>query len=290
MGSGASSRIENYLGFPAGLSGGDLSRRAVAQAVKFGVEILTPQEATGLTVVGPYKRITLSDGSEVSCHALMLAMGVSWTRLPAEGAERFTGRGVYYGASPSEALHVKGDTVYMVGAGNSAGQAALFFKDYAGKVIMLVRGESLAAKMSRSLVDRIHATPEIEVRLSTEVTRCAGADRLEELQLRSCVTGDTETVSASHLFAFLGATPLTQWLRGTIACDERGFILTGPDLAGTDALKDWPLSRPPFMLETNVPGVFATGDARAGSIKRVASAVGEGSVAVHFAHRFLAER
>ena len=287
---GTSSRIENYLGFPAGLSGGDLSRRAVAQAAKFGVEILTPQQATALTVVGPYKRVTLSDGSEIACHALMLAMGVSWTRLTAEGADRFTGCGVYYGASPSEAMHVRGDTVYLVGAGNSAGQAALYFKDYAEKVVMLVRRDSLASRMSRYLVDRISATPAIEVRLETEISQCLGAGRLEALQLRVRPTGEIETVPASHLFAFLGATPLTYWLRGTIACDDRGFILTGPDLAGTDALKDWPLSRAPYLLETNVPGVFAGGDARAGSIKRVASAVGEGSTAVHFMHQFLAER
>ncbi len=287
---GTSSRIENYLGFPSGLSGADLSRRAVAQAVKFGVEILTPQEVTNLTIVGPYKQLTLSDGSEIACHALMLSMGVSWTLLSAEGADRFAGAGVYYGASQSEAMHTRGDTVYLVGAGNSAGQAAMFFKDYAEKVVMLVRGTSLAARMSRYLVDRIVATPNIEVRFATEIKACHGSDRLERLELRNRTTGQTEMVPAGHLFAFLGATPLTHWLRDVIACDAQGFILTGPDLVGTDALKDWPLPRAPHLLETNVPGVFASGDARAGSVKRVASAVGEGSVAVHFVHQFLAER
>jgi thioredoxin reductase (NADPH) len=287
---GTSSRIENYLGFPSGLSGGDLARRAVTQAVRFGVEILTPQEATGLGLVGPYKQLTLSDGSEVSCHVLMLSMGVSWNLLPAENADRLTGSGVYYGASLTEAVHARGETVYMVGAGNSAGQAAMFFKDHAAKVVMLVRGDSLAARMSRYLVDRIKATSNIEVRFTTEVAACHGTDRLEALELRNNRTGQTELTPASHLFVFLGATPRTDWLKGVIACDDQGFILTGPDLANHESMRKWPLPRAPYLLETNVPGVFASGDARRGSIKRVASAVGEGSVAVHFMHQFLAER
>ena len=287
---GTSSRIENYLGFPGGLSGGDLSRRAATQAVRFGVEILTPQEATALTIEGPYKRLTLSDGSEITCHVLMLSMGVSWNLLPAAGADRFTGAGIYYGASMTEAVHAKGQTVYLVGAGNSAGQAAMFFKDCAARVVMLVRGESLAAKMSRYLVDRIDATPNLEVRFRTEIRACHGSDRLEALELWNRRTNDVETVPASQLFVFLGATPHTAWLKDTIACDEKGFILTGPDLSQADALRDWPLERPPHLLETNVPGVFAAGDARRGSVKRVASAVGEGSVAVYFMHQFLAER
>lgn len=287
---GTSSRIENYLGFPAGLSGGDLSRRAVTQAARFGVEILTPQEAVALKVDGPYKVLTLSDGAEIACHVLMLSVGMSWNLLPAAGAERFTGSGLYYGASLTEAIHAKGDTVYMVGAGNSAGQAAMFFKDYASRVVMLVRGESLAAKMSRYLVDRIEATPNIDVRYHTQVKACHGTDRLDAIELEDRRTGQVETVSASHLFVFLGAAPRTGWLKDVIACDKQGFILTGPDLAEAGKLNDWPLARAPFLLETNVPGVFASGDARRGSVKRVASAVGEGSVAVHFMHRVLAER
>jgi thioredoxin reductase (NADPH) len=287
---GTSSRIENYLGFPSGLSGGDLARRAVTQALRFGVEILTPQEATGLTLQGPYKQLTLSDGSEIACHVLMLSMGVAWNLLPAENADRLTGAGVYYGASLTEAVHARGETVYMVGAGNSAGQAAMFFKDHAEKVVMLVRGDSLAARMSHYLVDRIKATPNIEVRLTTEVTACHGTDRLEALELRDNKAGRTTVTPASHLFVFLGATPLTDWLKDVIACDAQGFILTGTDLAEHGRLQDWPLARAPYLLETNVPGVFASGDARRGSIKRVASAVGEGSVAVHFMHQFLAER
>jgi thioredoxin reductase (NADPH) len=287
---GTSSRIENCLGFPVGLSGADLTRRAVAQATKFGVEILTPQAATALRVDGPYKHLTLSDGSEISCHVLMLSVGVSWNRLTAAGAEQFTGSGIYYGAAMTEAMQSRGETVYMVGAGNSSGQAAMFFKDYADTVVMLARGDSLGAKMSRYLVDRIEATPNIEVRFHTEIAACRGNGRLEELEFWNSGTGATDSVRASYLFVFLGAAPRTEWLRDVIACDARGFILTGPDLAKTETLRNWPLERSPYLLETNVPGVFASGDARRDSVKRVASAVGEGSVAVCFMHQVLAQR
>lgn len=287
---GTSSQIENYLGFPAGLSGSDLARRAVAQARKFGVEILTPQLATKLRIDGPYRHLTLADDSEISAHIVMLAVGVSWSRLPAEGADDFVGSGVYYGAAVSEALNVRGRTVWTVGAGNSAGQAAMYFKDYADRVIMLVRGDSLGTKMSRYLVDRIAATENIEVRLDTEVVACRGSGRLQELVLRSVPTGTTESVPAELLFAFLGAAPRTEWLDGQIALDEAGFILTGPDLDRATHLRNWPLEREPYLLETCVPGVFACGDARHASVKRVASAVGEGSVSVTFMHRILAER
>jgi thioredoxin reductase (NADPH) len=287
---GTSSRIENYLGFPSGLSGADLARRGVAQARKFGVEILTPQEAAGLRTEGPYKYLTLADGSEISCHVLMLSVGVSWTLLAAQGADALVGAGVYYGAALTEALHAAGHTVFMVGAGNSAGQAAMYFKDHASKVVMLVRGDSLSTKMSHYLVDRIESTENIEVRLNTEVVECRGSERLEALELRTGGSDTTETVPAEYLFAFLGAAPRTEWLNGLVACDERGFILTGPDLDPKVHLRDWPLEREPFMLETNVPGVFACGDARHDSVKRVASAVGEGSVSVTFMHQILAER
>ena len=287
---GTSSRIENYLGFPAGLSGGDLARRAVTQARKFGVEILTPQEATGLRIEGPYKHLTLADGSQISCHVLMLSVGVSWKLLPAEGADRFVGAGIYYGAAMTEAMHASGQTVFMVGAGNSAGQAAMYFKDYASKVVMLVRGNSLSAKMSHYLVSRIESTENIEVRLGTEVTKCRGSKRLEGLDLRGGGNGAVESVAAEYLFAFLGAAPRTGWLDGLVACDERGFLLTGADLDPQVHLSDWPLEREPFMLETNVPGIFACGDARHASVKRVASAVGEGSVSVSFMHQIFAER
>lgn len=287
---GTSSRIENYLGFPAGLSGGDLARRAVAQARKFGVEILTPQAATALRVEGPYKHLTLADGSEISCHVLMLAVGVSWKRLPAEGADEFVGAGVYYGAAMTEALHATDQTVYMVGAGNSAGQAAMYFKDHASRVVMVVRGDSLSEKMSHYLVDRIEQCENIEVLLETEVVRCSGSSRLEGLELRSTTNGSSDTVPAEYLFAFLGAAPRTDWLGGIVARDERGFVLTGKDLDPECHLQEWPLEREPLMLETNVPGIFACGDVRHDSVKRVASAVGEGSVSVAFMHRILAER
>jgi thioredoxin reductase (NADPH) len=287
---GTSSSIENYLGFQAGLSGADLARRAVTQARKFGVEILTPQEATGLRLDGPYKILTLADGSEISSHTLMLSVGVSWFLLPAEDADRFIGSGIYYGAALTEAMHTTGQTVFMVGAGNSAGQAAMYFKDHASKVVMLVRGDSLAAKMSHYLVNRIESTPNIEVRLETEIMACRGSNRLEGLELRSRADGNIETVPAEYLFAFLGAAPRSEWLGGLVACDERGFVLTGTDLDAKTHLSEWPLERPPFMLETNVPGIFACGDARHESVKRVASAVGEGSVSVSFIQRILSEK
>jgi len=286
---GTSSRIENYLGFPSGLSGADLARRAVAQARRFGVEILTPQRATGLRTEGPYRHLTLADGSEISAHIVMLAGGVSWNRLPAAGVDDFVGSGVYYGAAITEAMNVKGRTVWMVGAGNSAGQAAMYFKGYADRVVMLVRGGSLGARMSRYLVDRIEATENIDVREGTEVVACRGSGHLQEIELRS-KDGNCESVPAELLFAFLGAAPCTDWLRGTVALDEAGFILTGPDLDPATHLVDWPLERPPFLLETSIPGVFACGDVRHASVKRVASAVGEGSVSVTFMHQILAER
>lgn len=287
---GTSSKIENYLGFPMGLSGDDLARRAVAQARKFQVEILTPQEVTALRVEGPYKHLRLLDGSELSCHVVMLAMGVSWNLLPAAGADRLTGCGIYYGAATLEARHATGDSVYLVGAGNSAGQAAMHFKDFAEKVVMVVRGSSLGAKMSHYLVDRIESTGNIEVRLHTEIRACHGDGHLEALELWNNQTGLAEVVPAKYLFVFLGAAPRTGWLKDVVACDGRGFVLTGPDLESRIHLRDWPLERQPYLLETNVPGIFACGDVRKASVKRVAAAVGEGSVAVYFLHQVLASR
>jgi thioredoxin reductase (NADPH) len=285
---GTSSRIENYLGFPSGLSGADLARRAVTQARRFNVEILTPQVVTGLRVEGPYKYLTLADGSELAAHVLMLSTGVSWRRIPAEGADHLTGRGVYYGAAMTEALACIGQTVFMVGAGNSAGQAAMYFAGHAERVIMVVRGGALEAKMSSYLVDRIRGTPNIEVLLRREVRACVGTDRLECVEVEDLTTGERTTIPGGHLFSFIGAEPRTGWLDGVVARDDRGFVLTGTDLKA-EHLRGWTLERPPFLLETNVPGIFAAGDVRADSIKRVASAVGEGSVAVHFVHRVLAE-
>jgi thioredoxin reductase (NADPH) len=284
---GTSSRIENYLGFPAGLSGADLARRAVTQARRFGVEVLAPQEVEDLRIDGPYKHLTLSDGSELSCHALMLAMGVSWRRLRVPGIEPLTGRGVYYGAAMTEAMNCKDEAVYIVGAGNSAGQAAMFFAQYARRVVMLVRGDDLGAKMSQYLVERIEESEVIEVQLHTEVQACHGTERLGRLTLGHSDTDTTEEVEAHFLFIFIGAAPRTDWLGDLVARDARGFLLTGPDL-DDEQLLEWPLKRDPFLLETNVPGIFVAGDVRHDSVKRVASAVGEGSVAVHFMHRHLA--
>jgi thioredoxin reductase (NADPH) len=284
---GTSSRIENYLGFPAGLTGGDLARRATAQAQRFGVEILTPREVTTLEVEGPYKHLRFDDGRTVSCHALMLAMGVDWRRLDAEGADGLTGRGVYYGAAMTEALSCRGEHIFIVGAGNSAGQAALHFAGYADRVTMLVRGGSLALSMSQYLVDRIAAHERIEVCLHHEVTACHGTDRLEAIRVQDRQNGAARRLDTHYVFVFIGAAPRTEWLGDQIARDARGFVLTGPDLAD-EHLRHWPLEREPFLLETCVPGVFAAGDVRHQSVKRVASAVGEGSVAVAFIHQHLA--
>lgn len=281
---GTSSRIENYLGFPSGLSGSDLAHRALTQARRFGVEVLTPVEVTHLEVDGRYRRLALGDGGKISSHIIMLSSGVSWRRLPAEGAEPLAGRGVYYGASLSEARLFEGEHVFVVGAGNSAGQAAMHFAEWASKVTMLIRGDSLGAKMSNYLVERIEASPVIDVRLNTEIIACHGDDRLEALTLK---TPDGEERHETHaVFIFIGAAPRTDWLEGVVARDGRGFLLTGADLP-SDALDGWPLERQPYLLETNIPGVFAAGDVRHQSIKRVASAVGEGSVSVHFMHRHL---
>ena len=289
---GTSSRIENYLGFPSGLSGADLARRGVTQAQRFGVEILAPVEVTSLRTEGPYKILTLDgggdgEGSEIACHALMLTMGVAWRMLPADGAEPLTDRGIYYGAAMTEAMGCTGETVYIVGAGNSAGQAALYFADYAARVVMLVRSDDLAKSMSQYLVDRIEAHDAIEVRLHTEIVSCGGEDRLQSLTLHDRQSDETCEVEAESVFVFIGARPHTDWLPETIVRDERGFIRTGPDLSDSD-LQFWPLDREPFLLEASVPGVFVAGDVRHESVKRVASAVGEGSVAVAFVHRHLA--
>jgi thioredoxin reductase (NADPH) len=284
---GTSSRIENYLGFPSGLSGSDLARRAVAQAKKFAVEILSPQEVSSLRVEGPYKHLRLGDGAEIASHALMLTTGVSWRRLPAENADTLTGRGVFYGAAMSEAVSCRDEVVYTIGAGNSAGQAALFFAKYARRVVMLIRG-SLESRTSHYLVDRLRSTPNIEIRTPVEVLACHGNERLEALTLANRETGETQRVDARYVFAFIGASPCTEWLSGIVALDPQGFILTGPDLDRATHLTAWPFERAPYLLEASVPGIFVAGDVRHQSVKRVASAVGEGSVAVHFIHRYLA--
>lgn len=287
---GMSSRIENYLGFPMGLSGGDLARRAVVQAQRFGVEILSPQEAVGVRIEGPYRIIKLADGSEISCHALMIASGVQWRRLDAPGVDRLQGAGVYYGGGATEALACKDEMVYVVGGANSAGQAAMNFAGYAKKVVILVRGESLASTMSQYLIDQIKETPNIEIWARGRVVEVYGDTHLQEISVLCTDTNKTERVPASSMFIFIGALPRTDWLAGLVERDDRGFILTGPDLIREGQQpKGWTLERDPFLLETNVPGLFAVGDVRHGSVKRVASGVGEGSVAVQFIHQYLSK-
>ncbi len=287
---GLSSNIENYLGFPAGLKGSDLAMRAVTQARRFGVEIVSPQEASAIRVDGPYRYLKLSDGTEVSCHTLVLATGVQWRTLGVSGAKRLQGAGVYYGAAATEAISCRDEDVYVVGGANSAGQAAMFFSKYAQRVVMLVRGPSLAATMSQYLIDQIQKTENIQVEYRSRVTEVHGDDRLQSISIACEVTGVTQTVPASALFIFIGAEPRTAWLDGVIERDSRGFILTGPDLMRDNKPpKGWPLDRDPGLLETNVPGIFAVGDVRHGSIKRVASGVGEGSVAIQFVHQYLSK-
>ncbi|HTZ96893.1 MAG TPA: FAD-dependent oxidoreductase [Terriglobales bacterium] len=287
---GMSSRIENYLGFPTGLSGGDLARRAVVQAQRFGVEILSPQEAVSVRTEGPYRIIKLVDESEISCHALMVATGVQWRRLAAPGIDQLQGAGVYYGGGATEALSCKGEIVYVVGGANSAGQAAMNFARYAEKVVILVRGEGLAATMSQYLIDQVQRTPNIQIWSRASVAEAHGNSHLEEISVLCSDTGKVERVPASSMFIFIGALPRTDWLAGLVERDDRGFILTGPDLIRDGQRpKGWELDRDPFLLETNVPGIFAVGDVRHGSVKRVASGVGEGSVAVQFIHQYLSK-
>jgi thioredoxin reductase (NADPH) len=285
---GMSSRIENYLGFPSGLSGADLARRAVAQARRFGVEILTPQEVNRLRVEAGSKFITLADGTEIGAKSLIIATGVSYRRLEVPGMERVQGAGVYYGAAMTEAASCRGEDVYIVGGANSAGQAAMFFSQYARRVILLVRGKSLEASMSQYLIDQIRQTENIQVELNCQVVEVFGEDHLEAISIRCSTTNDTQKVPTNSLFIFIGAAPRTDWLAGVIDREEKGFLLTGSDLMRDGKPpKGWPLERDPWLLEASVPGIFAAGDVRYRSIKRVASGVGEGANAVQFVHQYL---
>jgi thioredoxin reductase (NADPH) len=282
---GQSSRIENYLGFPDGLSGGQLTDRARRQAIKFGAELLTTCEVTGIEVNGPARTIRFSDGSAVDAKAVILAMGVAYRQLEAPGCLEMTGAGVYYGAALTEAEGCKDQDVYVVGGANSAGQSAVYLSRFARSVTMLVRAHSLEESMSYYLIQQIAAIPNITVRTCTEVSEAHGDGHLEQLTLRDIAASTTEIVDASQLFIFIGAAPRTGWLDGVVARDLRGFVLAGPDFSTDDT--GWELERSPYHLETSVPGVFAAGDVRAESAKRVASAVGEGAMAVMFVHRYL---
>jgi len=283
---GSSSRIENYLGFPSGVTGADLGRRAHIQATRFGAEFLT-QRAVGLRVDGQYRFVKLADGREVSSHVVLLAPGVQYRRLAVPGAESLTGCGIYYGAALVEAAACKDEDVYVVGGANSAGQAALHFSKFACRVTMLVRGQGLAATMSKYLIDEIERTSNIVLATGTQVMKAEGNGHLEALFLSG--PGGEYRVTASSLFVFIGAEPGVSWLPSSILRDERGFVLAGPDLRRDGRMPEsWKEPREPFLLETSLPGVFVAGDVRHGSIKRVASAVGEGSIAVQFAHQYLA--
>ncbi len=277
---GQSTRIENYLGFPSGLSGAELSRRAITQARRFGAEFILTQEAIAIDHQAGGIQVCLSDGAMLRAHSVIVATGVSYRRLNVPGADALTGRGVYYGASVSETSSVRGERIHIVGAANSAGQAAIHFASVAEKVTMLVRGDGLSASMSHYLAERIMATPNIDLRFNCTVDEVRGGERLEEIVLRDTATGERQTEPASSLFVFIGAAPRTDWLDGRIARDEKGFILTGPEVLSRDAQKDWRNDRDPYLLETSIPGVFAAGDVRLGSGKRVATAVGEGATAV----------
>ncbi|SMQ14071.1 thioredoxin reductase (NADPH) [Streptomyces sp. Ag82_O1-12] len=285
---GQSSRIENYLGFPDGVSGGQLTDRARRQAAKFGAEILTAREVTALEVNGAARIVRFSDGSAVAAHSVILATGVSYRQLAAPGCEDLTGCGLYYGSALTEAPSCQDQDVYIVGGANSAGQAAMYLSRGAKSVTLLVRGESLSASMSHYLIQQIEESPNIQVRSRTVVEAAHGDGHLERLTLRDADSGQTEQVDAQWVFVFIGAAPLTDWLDGTVLRDERGFILAGPDLSADGRPPEgWELDRPPYHLETNVPGVFVAGDARSESAKRVASAVGEGAMAVMLVHRYL---
>ncbi len=285
---GQSSRIENYLGFPDGVSGAQLTDRARRQATRFGAELLTAREVTGLDVNGSARTVRFGDGTSVGGHTVILATGVAYRQLDVPGLADLTGRGVFYGSALTEASSCVNHDIYIVGAANSAGQAAVYLARGARSVTLLVRGSSLERSMSHYLVQQVAGIPAIKVRTCTEVAEAHGTDHLERLTLRDSKTGESETVDAQWLFVFIGAAPLTGWLDGVVRRDDRGFVLTGPDLlTGGQAPADWPLDRPPYHLETSVPGIFAAGDVRAESAKRVASAVGEGAMAVMLVHRYL---
>jgi thioredoxin reductase (NADPH) len=285
---GTSSSIENYLGFPSGVSGSDLARRAATQAKRFGAEILSTQEVVDVKRNDPYRSVKLSDGSEVSCYSVLIATGMEVRTLQAEGVDRLAGAGVYYGAALTEASTYRGRDVYVIGGANSAGQGAMFFSRHARKVTMIIRGPKLSAGMSQYLVDRINETENMEVVPNTQVVAARGEGKLESIVLRNVETGENREVPAAAMFIFIGTAPHTSMAAGLVQRDQQGFIVTGRDLMVNGARpKGWELARDPFLFETSVPGIFAAGDVRSGSGKRVASAVGEGSATLSMVHEYL---
>jgi thioredoxin reductase (NADPH) len=287
---GTSSRIENYLGFPAGLSGADLTRRAIAQSTRFGTDFLSPQSVKSIQVQDNYKKIVLGDGKEIMAKAIVITTGVDYRQLTTPGISQFKGAGIYYGAANTEASACKGKIVFIVGGGNSAGQAAMYLSKFAKQVNILIRKENLSYTMSSYLIDQIKGVDNISVCISREVMEAKGNERLEQLTIQNISTGEVYTEDAAALYIFIGAKPFTDWLEDEIITNEKGFIETGRDLQHYDKFKKiWKIDRDPYLLETSCPGIFAAGDVRAGAMNRVASAVGEGSMAISFVHKYLAE-
>jgi thioredoxin reductase (NADPH) len=285
---GTSTRIENYLGFPSGISGDDLAARAREQALRLGAQIVVTRSVESISPSDACHRLTLDGSPTLAARAVILATGVSYRALQADGIDAFAGTGVFYGAARTEAPAMQGRDVILVGGGNSAGQAAVFFADYARTVTILIRGASLEASMSQYLIDELARKPNVHLRTGGEIVRCAGDERLEQVTIESRADGSREDVDAHAVFIFIGADANTGWLPEEVVCDARGFICTGRDV--TDLMPDaWPLERDPYLLETSVPGIFAAGDVRHGSIKRVAAGVGEGSTAIAFVHEHLAD-
>jgi thioredoxin reductase (NADPH) len=287
---GSSSRIENYLGFPNGLSGADLSRRAISQVTRFGVEFLSPTEVSDIQIKDNYKIITLKDGSVLNSRSIIITTGVDYRALEAIDVEKFTGAGIYYGASTTEAHACKNQDVYIVGGGNSSGQSAMYLSSYAARVFIVIRKSDLSSTMSQYLIDQINATSNIHLVGETVLGQVYGNDKLEEVCLENILTKERKQVKAAAVFIFIGAKPITDWIKLDIIKDDKGFIETGRELLKYESFKkSWKLSREPFLLETCSPGIFAAGDVRAGAMNRVASAVGEGAMAVKFVHEYLAE-
>lgn len=288
---GLSSRIENYLGFPSGLSGADLARRGVAQVRRFGTEVLAPAEAVGLTVEGEYRVVKLSNGQELAAHSVVIASGVQWRKLDVPGMDRLTGAGVYYGAAITESSSCKDEDVYIVGGANSAGQAAVHFSEIARSVRMIVRGDALSKSMSHYLVERIRTIPNISVIPNSEVVAVDGTDRLQRITVKHHDSGTHQHLNAGALFIFIGAEPHSDWLEGVLCRDGKGFLVTGANLLRNGKRPPgWQLDRDPYLLETSVPGVFAVGDIRDGAVRRVANSVGEGSIVLYFIRQYMRNR